>query len=294
MIKEEIHKKIKTIEIQTRHIVDSMFSGEYHSVFKGQGINFADIRKYQIGDDFRRIDWKNSAKTNEPHIKLCEEEREINVIMAVDISGSTFFGSKDQSKVQVAAEIAAVLGFSAMKNKDRVGLLLFSEHIEKYIPPNKGQKHIFRILREIYGHIPQGKQTNIGAAMDFIMKTNKKRSIVFVISDFIDETYHKPLLVARKKHDIIPIMIEDPIEKKWQNFGRICFEDSETGQQHWLNTEKKEIRDKFQNIKLAKKNEITRFFSTINCTAIHIDITKSYIKPLQIFFEARMKQKPHH
>ena len=209
MIPKELIKKVKQLEISTRKIIESTVSGKYQSAFKGKGINFSDLREYQIGDDIRNINWKASARSNSTYTNLYEEERELSVLLIIDISQSGKFGSKVKTKHELAAEIAAILGFAAIKNSDKVGLLLFSDQIETFIPPKKGKDHMLRILRDIYYTEPVGKKTNINEALTYIMNMIKKRSIIFLISDFIDQNYEQQLKVVAKKHDLIPILIQD-------------------------------------------------------------------------------------
>jgi uncharacterized protein (DUF58 family) len=290
MISSALIKKIKALEIKTRKIVNSTFSGEYHSIFKGQGINFAEIRNYNPGDDVRLIDWNVTAKTGDLHVKLFEEERELTVILMVDVSASSIFGSDKNIKKDISGEIAAILGFSANSNKDRVGLVLFTDEVEFYLPPKKGKDHILRILREIYYFKPKGRKTSLSKAVDFVLKTNKKKAIVFLISDFVDVNYEKQMRVCARKHDLVPIQVEDPRETHLVKSGVVALEDPETGSQIYLNSSSESVRQKFNNIVLARKLEFDRFFKSIDVSPIVLDITKPFIVPLVTYFKSRMRK----
>ncbi|MFT5170463.1 MAG: hypothetical protein ACI9BD_000230 [Candidatus Marinamargulisbacteria bacterium] len=290
MIPREVLKRIKALEIKTRQIVNTTFTGQYHSVFKGQGISFSEVREYQPGDEVRMIDWKVTARTGKPHIKVFEEERELTVILAVDLSASGTFGSQEKSKVQIAAEIAAVLGFSANNNNDRVGLMLFSDEVEHYIPPKKGRDHIFRILRDIFYFEPKSKRTSIKNAMSFAQRVLKKKAIIFVISDFVDAGYEQVMQTMARKHDLVPIIVEDPRELDIPKCGLVLFEDEETGEQIYLNTNSEENRRAYHNIVLARQLEQDRFFKSRKISAIRINIGSSYLTPLTEYFKLRAKR----
>jgi uncharacterized protein (DUF58 family) len=290
MIPAEVLQKIKKLEIKTRQIVNATFTGEYHSVFKGRGINFAEVREYQDGDEVKLIDWNVTAKMGTPFVKVFEEERELTVILAVDLSASGNFGSGEQSKAEIAAEIAAIFGFSANNNNDKVGLLLFSDEIERFIPPKKGKSHIFRLLREIFYFEPKSKKTSISKALDYLMKTNKKKAIVFFISDFIDNGYEKQMRCVARKHDLVPVIIEDPREIDLPKSGLMLLEDEETGDTMYLNTRSKDVREKFKNIKLARKLSQERFFKSVNITPIRVECGKSYTNELVRYFKNRAKR----
>lgn len=291
MIPKEILKKIRALEIRTRKVVQNTFSGEYHSVFKGSGISFAEVREYQDGDDIRSIDWKVTARMNSPFVKEFEEERELNVYLLVDLSGSGNFGSIEQTKVEVAAEIAAVLGFSAINNNDKVGLLLFSDQVEKFIPSKKGKDHVLRLLRDIFYFKPKSKKTCINEALATLNKMIKKKSIVFLISDFVDFNYEKSMKLASRKHDLVPIVIEDPKEKALPKAGLVYLEDNETGETMYLDTANEQVRQSYMNMKLAEQLERNRFFKSINVDSITISLDKSFIQPLSAYFLNRVKRK---
>ena len=240
-------KKVRKIEIKTRRLSDNVFGGEYHSTFKGRGMTFSEVRQYQFGDDVRSIDWNVTARYNEPFVKVFEEERELTLMLVVDVSGSEAFGTKTQFKREILTEIAATLAFSALKNNDKVGLLLFSDQVELFIPPKKGRSHILRIIRELLEFKPQSFKTNISNALEFLTGVIKKKAIVFVLSDFMDEGYSKTLRITAKKHDLTGIRVYDSVETKLPKLGIVPIRDSETGLVQWVNTFSKRIRKNYEN-----------------------------------------------
>lgn len=289
MIPAELIKKIRALEIKTRNIVQGTFSGEYHSVFKGHGMSFAEVREYQPGDDVRLIDWNVTARTGSPFIKIFEEERELTVILALDISGSGEFGSMNRTKADIAAEIAAILGFSANNNNDKVGLLLFSDQVERYIPPKRGKDHIMRILRDIFYLQPKNKKTSINAALDYLLKIHKKQAIVFLISDFIDQNYDHLLRVTARKHDLIPIIMRDPKEISLPRSGLLLLEDNETGETLYINTNSLDVRHRFKNIMLAQRLELERLFKSLKITPIFVE-SADYFTALKNYFQKRSRK----
>ena len=230
MIPKEILKKVKRIEITTRGLVNDVFSGEYHSVFKGRGMEFSEVREYQIGDDIRTIDWNVTARMGHPFVKIFEEERELTVMLIVDVSSSGNFGTHSRMKGEIAIEICALLAFSAIKNNDKVGLIIFTDAIEKFIPPKKGKSHVLRVLRELLYHEPKGRQTDIGKTLEYLNRVTKRRSVVFLVSDFINTGYEKALQIANRRHDIVAITVTDPREMNMPDVGFIRLEDAETGE----------------------------------------------------------------
>ncbi|MEJ2195926.1 MAG: DUF58 domain-containing protein, partial [Ignavibacteriaceae bacterium] len=242
MITKELLKQVRQIEIRTKGLVNHLFSGEYHSVFKGRGMEFSEVREYQFGDDIRNIDWNVTARFGHPFIKVFEEERELTVILMVDLSGSLMFGSTSKTKRSVAAELSAILAFSALKNNDKVGLILFTDKIEKFVPPRKGNKHVLRIIRDVLSYEPGGNATDIKGALEFMNGAIKKRSIVFLLSDFMDEGYEKILRVVGKKHDLIGVILDDRRENELPDIGLIKFVDAETGQERWIDTNSKRVK----------------------------------------------------
>jgi len=284
---KELLKQVRQIEIKTKGLVNQVFSGEYHSVFKGRGMEFAEVREYQFGDDIRNIDWNVTARFGHPFIKVFEEERELTVILMIDISGSLIFGTIDKTKQQIAAELSAILAFSAMKNNDKVGLLLFTDKIEKFVPPRKGKKHVLRIIREVLSFEPEGKTTNIREALEHLNHAIKKRSIVFLLSDFMDSGYEKILRVVGKKHDFIGIVMNDKRENEIPQMGLVKFTDAETGEERWIDTNdskiRKHITDVSQEIARARKS----LFISSRLDSIEIQTGQNYVKPLVQFFRLR-------
>jgi uncharacterized protein (DUF58 family) len=265
-------------------------SGAYHSLFKGQGISFAEVREYQSGDDVRLIDWKTTARFGHPFIKVFEEERELTVIIAVDLSGSGEFGSYENTKVDIAAEIAAILGFSAVRNNDKVGLLLFSDHIEKYVPPKKGKNHVLRLLRDIFFYQPKSKKTSIKTAIEYLLTMMRKKVIIFFISDFRDTQYEQSLKLLNRKHEVIPILIEDERERALPDAGILCLEDEETGDVVYINSSLPTVREAYHNLGLARRFEQDRFFKANNINVIRVNTKESYIQPLVHYFKYRTKK----
>ncbi len=283
----ELLKKVRQIEIKTRGLVNQVFSGEYHSVFKGRGMEFSEVREYQYGDDIRLIDWNVSARFNHPFVKVFEEERELTVMLLVDFSRSGSFGSGTQLKHEVAAEICAVLSFSAIKNNDKVGLILFTDRIEKFVPPKKGRAHILRIIRELISFEPAGTGTDIKQALEYFNHVNKKRTIAFLISDFVDDGYDRILRIVSRKHDVIAIEITDPREEELPPIGMIKMRDAETGQERWIDTNDPRIRRHFTQYWRERKAARNQMFVRSRVDAIPIRIDRPYIKPIVDFFRLR-------
>jgi len=290
MLTKELLKQVKQIEIRTRGVVNEVFSGEYHSVFKGRGMEFSEVREYNIGDDIRSIDWNVTARFGHPYVKIFEEERELTVMLLVDLSGSLVFGSVEKTKHRIAAELSAILAFSALKNNDKVGLILFTDRIEKFVPPRKGKSHSLRIIREVLSFEPQGNLTNIKQALEYFNHTIKKKAIVFLISDFIDGGYDKILRIVGKKHDLIGVVLRDPREKSLVDAGLIKFRDAETGEIRFLDTSDKNVRQSI--IEECKYWEGFRkqLFVSSRLDSIDIETSGSYVKPLVDFFKLREKR----
>ena len=290
MLTKELLKQVRQIEIKTRGIVNEIFSGEYHSVFKGRGMEFSEVRDYQIGDDIRSIDWNVSARFGHPYVKVFEEERELTVMLLVDLSGSLVFGSIDKTKQQIAAELTAVLAFSALKNNDKVGLILFTDEIEKFVPPRKGKSHVLRIIREILSFEPQGNRTDIKGALEYFNLSVKKKSIVFLISDFIDDGYEKIIKIVSKKHDLINIHLEDPREREIIKAGLIKFRDAETHEIRYLDTSNKTVQEHFKIRLFERENLQNELFKKSRVDTIKINTASSYVRPLIDFFKLREKR----
>jgi len=290
MIPKEILKKVKRIEITTRGMVNDVFSGEYHSVFKGRGMEFSEVREYQIGDDIRTIDWNVTARMGHPYVKVFEEERELTVMLLVDVSSSGNFGTFERMKGEIAIEICALLAFSAIKNNDKVGLIIFTDTIEKFIPPKKGKSHVLRVLRELLYHKPQGTQTNISNALEYLNRVTRRKSVVFLVSDFINTGYEKALQIANKRHDTVAITVTDPRELEFPDVGFIELEDAETGEVVLVDTSYSEVRNVYQSQSLQDVQRRDKLFQSINVDHINIRTDQSYIEPLIRFFRMRAKR----
>lgn len=285
----DLIKKVRKIEIKTRGLSKHIFAGEYHSAFKGKGMAFSEVREYQYGDDIRSIDWNVTARFNHPYIKVFEEERELTVILVIDVSGSKEFGSVNQLKQDVITEVAAVLSFSAIQNNDKIGVIFFSDKIEKFIPPKKGKTHILRIIRELINFEPDNKNTNIAEALKFLTNAIKKRSIAFLISDFIDSGFEDAIKIANRKHDLIALRVYDKREAEIPSIGMIKVKDAETGKQIWVDTSSKIVRDnyaKWWNSQILKQKDI---FSRSGVDNASISTEQDYIKPLINLFKRRGK-----
>ena len=283
----ELLKKVRKIEIKTKGLSKQVFSGEYHSAFKGRGMAFSEVRNYIPGDEIRTIDWNVTARFNEPYVKVFEEERELTVMLIVDISGSESFGSDELLKREFIAEIGAVLAFSATQNNDKIGAILFSDQIELYIPPKKGRKHILRIIRELIEFKPKSNLTNIGEVVQHFNNLVKKRAIAFLISDFIGQNLEKALKITAKKHDLIALRIFDQREKELPNMGLTLFEDGESGERKWINTSKKRVRETYYNNSLSREHNILEIFKKSKVDHANICIQSGYIQPLMNLFKKR-------
>ncbi|MEI7811165.1 MAG: DUF58 domain-containing protein [Ignavibacteria bacterium] len=287
MLTKELLKQVRQIEIKTKGVVNQVFTGEYHSVFKGRGMEFSEVREYQFGDDIRNIDWNVTARLSHPFIKVFEEERELTVMLMVDLSGSLSFGTLDKTKQQIAAELSAIMAFSAMKNNDKVGLILFSDRIEKFVPPRKGRKHVLRIIREVLSFEPAGKETNIKKALEYMNHAIKKRSIVFLISDFFDSGYEKILKIVGKKHDFIGIVLTDERERALPKIGLVKFRDAETGQTRYIDTSNPQLQRWFARARRESIQKRRDLFIKSRLDSVDIITSQSYIKPLIDFFRLR-------
>lgn len=289
MIPKEILKKVKQIEIYTRNIVNDVMSGEYHSVFKGRGMEFAEVREYQYGDDIRQIDWNVTARTSHPYIKVFEEERELTVMLLVDVSSSANFGTFEQMKGEIAVELCAVLAFSAIKNNDKVGLIIFSDRIEKFVPPKKGKSHVLRVLRELLYHEPKGKGTDIQGALEYFNRVVSKKATVFLVSDFQSKSFEKALRVAKKKHDLVAVTIVDPRERNMPAIGLVEFVDAESGEVLTIDTSDAELMQEFMAHTEADILEREKMFKSMDIDHVEIFTDRSYVEPLVKFFKKRMK-----
>lgn len=284
---KELLKKVRKIEIKTRRLSDHIFGGEYHSAFKGRGMTFSEVRQYAYGDDVRTIDWNVTARYNEPYVKVFEEERELTMLLMVDLSGSGMFGSQDRFKKELLIEISATLAFSALQNNDKVGLLMFSDRIENYIPPKKGRMHVLRIIRELIEFRPAGKKTNIAEALFFASNVLKKKSIVFILSDFLDSGYLQRLQVMGNRHDITGIRLFDPMEEEIPDLGMVAMEDSETGAIRYIPTQSKAVRRQLEKYYLAHADYFRKSFQRSGCGAMECRTDRNYVKTLLGYFKNR-------
>ena len=284
---KELLKKVRKIEIKTRRLSDHIFGGEYHSTFKGRGMTFSEVRQYQFGDDVRSIDWNVTARYNEPYIKVFEEERELTMMLMVDVSGSQLFGTKQQFKKEIITEIAATLAFSATQNNDKIGLILFTDTIELFIPPKKGRSHVLRIIRELLEHEPTSKQTNITEALKFLSNVMKKKAIVFVLSDFITEDYQQTLKIVGGKHDVTGIRVYDQREEEIPNLGMVQMEDEETGESMLVNTGSKKMRLNYAKYYRERVDYFRDSFTRSGAGSLSSRVDESYVKKLLGYFKRR-------
>lgn len=284
---KELLKKVRKIEIKTRRLSDHIFGGEYHSTFKGRGMTFSEVRQYQYGDDVRNIDWNVTARYNEPYIKVFEEERELIMMLMVDISGSELFGTQEQFKNEVVTEIAATLAFSATQNNDKIGLILFSDEVELYIPPKKGRSHVLRIIRELIEFKPKSKKTDIAEALKFLSNVMKKKAIVFVLSDFIADNYERTLKIVSNKHDVTGIRVYDKREEEIPNLGMVQMEDEETGESILVNTTSKKVRLNYGRFYREKVEFFKDSFNKSGAGTIDCRVDESYVKKLLGYFKRR-------
>ena len=290
MISKDILKKIQQIQIHTRRLVNEAFVGEYHSVFKGRGMEFDEVREYQPGDEIRTIDWNVTARMGRPFIKRYVEERELTVMLLVDVSASGNFGSIKHLKNEVATEICAILAFSAIKNNDKVGMIMFTDKIEKFIPPKKGPKHVLRVIRELLCTQPTGKGTNISVALEYLNKITHRRTISFVVSDFIANDYAHALRIANKRHDMIAIAIADPREQELPNVGFIELRDAESGEILLLDTADSLARKEFGALNNRRRQEQSRLFRSMGVDEILINTNRHHVEPIVRFFRMREKR----
>jgi len=293
MLDRSIYKKIRNIEVRTRKAVNQLFVGSYRSVFKGQGLEFHEVREYAPGDDIRLIDWNVSARLGQPYIKKFIEERQQRLVVAVDVSGSLDFGSQKQSKNETAAEIAAALAFSAIKNNDLVGLLLFSDKIEKYIPPKKGKRQVLRVIREILSQQKSSVKTDLGQALRYLNRVNRKSSIIVLISDFLAQDFQKPIRVLSKHHDLVPIVIKDRLEKTLPQLGLVNFEDPESNEIYSLDLSDQKIRAQYQAQSSNDSQTLAKFFRSLKLDHLELTCDGHYAAALTKFFKARERRIKH-
>ena len=284
---KELLKKVRKIEIKTRRLSDHIFGGEYHSTFKGRGMTFSEVRQYQFGDDVRNIDWNVTARYSEPFVKVFEEERELTMMLVVDVSGSGLFGTRNSFKKDIITEIAATLAFSATQNNDKIGLILFSDKIELYIPPKKGRSHVLRIIRELLEFEPQSQKTDISNALSYLSRVMKKKAIVFVLSDFIDENYQRTLKITSRRHDVTGIRVYDAKEEEIPNLGVVNMQDEETGNTILVDTSSRAVRNNYAKYYRARINYFQESFRKSGAGNLSSRVDESYVKKLLGYFKMR-------
>ena len=290
MIPEEILRKIRGIDIRTSHMVNDVLGGQYESVFKGQGMEFEEVREYQPGDEVRSIDWNVTARMGRPFLKKYVEERELTVMLLLDVSASSDFGSIKQRKGELSAELCAVLAFSAIKNNDKVGLIVFTDRIEKYVPPQKGRRHVLRVISEALSFEPEGQGTNIAVALEYLNRVTIRRTVTFLISDFMAMDYERSLQIANRRHDIIALTITDPRELELPNVGILELEDAETGEKIRVDTKIRRVREAYQRLAVDKAQQKSRILRSANVDTIDVFTDKPYIEPLLKFFRMRERR----
>lgn len=284
----ELLKRVRKIEIKTRGLSKNIFAGEYHSAFKGRGMTFSEVREYQYGDDIRNIDWNVTARHNRPYVKIFEEERELTVMLMIDVSASRNFGTISKLKKNQITEIAAVLAFSAIQNNDKIGVIFFSDKIEKFIPPKKGRTHILHIIRELIDFYPEDKQTDIEQALEYMTNSIKKRCTCFVISDFIDEhDFAHALAIANRKHDVVALRVYDPRENQLPPVGMMYLRDAETGEQMWVDTSDKKLREAYEKYTFVREKELDAIFKRSGVDVANIRSDEDYVRALITLFKKR-------
>ena len=284
-------KKVRKIEIKTKGLSNHIFAGEYHTAFKGKGMAFSEVREYQPGDDIRSIDWNVTARYNSPFVKVFEEEREMTVMLLIDVSASGNFGTQEQFKRELATELAAILAFSAINNNDKVGVIFFTDKVEQFIPPKKGKSHILRIIREVLAFEPTGKGTDIAGALEYFSAVIKKRSICFILSDFMSKEFDRPLKIASKKHDLVALRIHDLREDTLPNVGLVPMQDAETEKMLIVDTSSKKVRDNFAKNRAQTNEKLRKLFPASGVDLIDITTGTDYVKPLINFFKTRGKRR---
>ena len=284
-------KKVRKIEIKTKGLSNHIFAGEYHTAFKGKGMAFSEVREYQPGDDIRSIDWNVTARYNSPFVKVFEEEREMTVMLLIDVSASGNFGTEEQFKRELATELAAILAFSAINNNDKVGVIFFTDKVEQFIPPKKGKSHILRIIREVLAFEPTGKGTDIAGALEYFSAVIKKRSICFILSDFMSKEFDRPLKIASKKHDLVALRIHDTREDTLPNVGLVPMQDAETEKMLFVDTSSKKVRDNFAKNRAQATEKLRKLFPASGVDLIDITTGTDYVKPLINFFKTRGKRR---
>jgi uncharacterized protein (DUF58 family) len=290
MLAKDLIRRIRRLEIATRQVVSDMLAGSYQSVFKGRGMAFSEVRQYQPGDEVRTIDWNVTARMNDPYVKVFSEERELTVMLLVDVSASKEFGSTDRSKSEMAAEIAAMVAFSAIANNDRVGLILFSDRIERVVPPRKGKKHVLRVVSDILAYKPRGKGTSLSVGLEYLGQIAKRKTVTFLVSDFIAKNYETALRLVARRHDLIPVVISDPLEHEFPALGLVDLEDPETGQRFLLDTADPRVRGRFRQAVIKERDERARVFKKLALDHVELKSGEDYAVSLQRFFRMRARR----
>jgi uncharacterized protein (DUF58 family) len=290
MDKTELLKKVRKIEIRTRGLSNHIFSGEYHSAFKGRGMAFSEVREYMPGDDIRSIDWNVTARFNHPYVKIFEEERELTVVLLIDVSASENFGTQKQFKRDLITELCAVISFSAIQNNDKIGVIFFSDHVEKFIPPKKGKTHILRIISELIEFKPKNTKTDIGVALRYLTNAIKKKSIAFIISDFISDRYEDALKIAGRKHDVVALQIYDQREAELPDIGLVRFRQAETGEPLWIDTSDIRLREAYAKQWRKREKDLANLFARSGVDTTKIRTDQSYVQPLMTLFKRRGKR----
>jgi uncharacterized protein (DUF58 family) len=290
VLARDLIRRIRKLEIRTRKVVADMLAGQYHSVFKGRGMAFSEVRQYQPGDEVRTIDWNVTARMNEPYVKVFTEERELTVMLLVDVSASKEFGSRERTKSEIAAEVAAQIAFSAIANNDRVGLILFSDRVEKVVPPRKGRKHVMRLVSDILAFQPVGRGTDLAVGLGYLRQVAKRKAVTFLISDFLAQDYEKPLRLVGRKHDLVPVVISDPLEEAFPRLGLVDVEDPETGERFVVDTSDPRVRGRFARTMQALREERRRLFQRLELEHVELRAGEDYGNALVRFFRARARR----
>lgn len=291
MLTKELIRRIRRLEITTRRVVSAVLSGQYHSVFKGRGMAFSEVRQYYPGDEVRTIDWNVTARMNEAYVKVFTEERELTVMLLVDVSASQTFGSKERNKAEIAAEVAAQVAFSAIANNDRVGLILFSDRIEKVVPPRKGRSHVLRLITDILTFVPHGRGTSLEAGLTYLSHVAKRRTVTFLVSDFLAGRYEKALRIVARKHDLVPVVLVDPLEEQFPKLGVVDLEDAETGDRVTVDTSDPRVRGRFAKLMAQRREERSQLFKKLDLDSVELKAHEEYGAALQRFFRVRARRQ---
>ncbi|MFP2963868.1 DUF58 domain-containing protein [Myxococcus sp. 1LA] len=290
MLPKDLIRRIRKLEIRTRKVVSDMLAGQYHSVFKGRGMAFSEVRQYQPGDEIRIIDWNVTARMDEAYVKVFTEERELTVMLVVDVSASKEFGSRERTKSEIAAEVAAQIAFSAIANNDRVGLILFSDRVEKVVPPRKGRTHVLRLVSDILTYQPAGKGTDLAVGLNYLTQVAKRKAVTFLISDFQARDYEKPLRLVGRKHDLVPVVVADPLEEAFPRLGLVDMEDPETGERFVVDTSDPRVRGRFARAMQAARDERRKLFKKLELDHVELRAGDDHGKSLANFFRARARR----